>query len=241
MTRQAALARGMWHSWHPDKMRDAMHTPIACRNRECLQPFRPMDGLDAMRHSVRCPHCTKESMLMSKLSWTPKMMSCMRCGIVAPRASRSFRQNIGLVLVRLHNEHYGVYCRTCVDKLYWRTTLISGTIGLLSPTSLLVGPFCVITNTYNYFMTLFMCGARRDSWEIDPSPRSEAAFRDMEDEIFHELRRSRDRHKVARTYAERAGLATERALPLMYEMLFDHALADEGVSNAPLAAGSVAG
>ncbi len=226
MKKQCFHARAELHSWNPDKMRKAMTEQIVCRARDCKQMYRPMDGLNAARTEITCPHCNKPERFLTGLKWNPKKAQCMKCGIVAPRANKTFRRNFGLVLVRFYDEEIGVYCRTCVDKLFWKNTLPTGLIGWVSVTSVLVAPYCVVMNLYNYLTTPLMRGARRDSWPLDTSPQAEAEFATYEDEILSRLRAGKNQYFVAHEFAERAGITTLRAYELVYGMLIEHALTE---------------
>lgn len=55
--------------------------------------------------------------------------NCDACGRVAPTKLVTFRQNIGLVVMRLPKTVHGNLCRGCIGKYFWETTLISSFFG----------------------------------------------------------------------------------------------------------------
>lgn len=54
---------------------------------------------------------------------------CEACGRHAPTKHVTFRQNIGLVVLRIPKTVSGNMCRACIGKHFWQTTLVSSTLG----------------------------------------------------------------------------------------------------------------
>ncbi len=54
---------------------------------------------------------------------------CESCGRNAPTKHVTFRQNIGLVVLRIPKTVAGNMCRACIGKHFWQTTLVSSTLG----------------------------------------------------------------------------------------------------------------
>ncbi len=52
-------------------------------------------------------------------------MHCQACGDAAPTKHVSFHQNVGLVILRFPSSIKGELCRGCIDKYFWRMSLIS--------------------------------------------------------------------------------------------------------------------
>lgn len=60
---------------------------------------------------------------------------CQRCGVLAPTFDVTFHRHIGLILIFMHSQVRGRFCRKCVGTTYREcqlTTLLAGWWGLLS-------------------------------------------------------------------------------------------------------------
>ena len=71
-------------------------------------------------------------------------MSCERCGRDAPTEKVSFHQHIGLIVLFLHSRTAGRFCRSCIDRLFLRTTLISALFGWWGIFSVFITAFVVL-------------------------------------------------------------------------------------------------
>lgn len=80
--------------------------------------------------------------------------SCHLCGVYAPLKYVSFNQNVGMLIMREYKQVGGNLCKNCINKTFWRFTLITLAIGWLGVISLFVAPFFIIGNIYYYFSSL---------------------------------------------------------------------------------------
>lgn len=76
-------------------------------------------------------------------------MICQVCGIEAPTLDLSFRQNIGLVILRQEKTISGRMCKRCCNKNFWNYSFITLFVGWLSPLSLILAPIYLLFNIYN--------------------------------------------------------------------------------------------
>jgi hypothetical protein len=87
-------------------------------------------------------------------------MYCQSCGAAAPTKYVEFYQNIGLVLLRLHNSVKGRLCRSCIRKYFWEYTLITAVAGWWGVISFFVTPCFLVNNTVQYLLCLGMPASR---------------------------------------------------------------------------------
>lgn len=80
--------------------------------------------------------------------------SCQVCGAYAPVKYAKFHQNIGMLLMRNSQEIEGQMCKKCINKIFWKYTLITLAIGWLGAISLIVAPLFIISNIYYYISSL---------------------------------------------------------------------------------------
>ena len=52
-------------------------------------------------------------------------MYCQACAANAPTKQVSFHQNVGLIILRFPSSIKGALCRACIDKYFWKMSLIS--------------------------------------------------------------------------------------------------------------------
>lgn len=80
--------------------------------------------------------------------------SCQLCGAYAPLKYVSFNQNVGMLIMREYKQVGGNLCKNCINKTFWRFTLITLAVGWLGAISLIVAPFFIIGNIYYYLTSL---------------------------------------------------------------------------------------
>ncbi len=76
---------------------------------------------------------------------------CELCGQDAPVVHVTFRQNIGLLVMRLSSAATGWFCRDCIQQEFWRRTLITLFFGPWGVISFFVTPIFVLMNIGQYF------------------------------------------------------------------------------------------
>jgi len=90
---------------------------------------------------------------------TPKESSsifCQSCGREAQTKFVSFRQNIGVLVMRFTKSVEGNLCKDCSSKYFWSftgTTLFLGWWGVIS---FIVTPFIILNNLFRFLGTLGM-------------------------------------------------------------------------------------
>lgn len=80
--------------------------------------------------------------------------SCQVCGAYAPIKYVEFNQNVGMLVMREYKEVKGKLCRNCINKTFWRFTLITLAVGWLGAISLLVAPYFIVSNIIYYIGSL---------------------------------------------------------------------------------------
>lgn len=80
--------------------------------------------------------------------------SCQLCGTYAPLRNVSFNQNVGMLIMREYKQVGGNLCKNCINKTFWRFTLITISVGWIGAISLIVAPFFIISNIYYYLTSL---------------------------------------------------------------------------------------
>lgn len=56
-------------------------------------------------------------------------MYCQACTAAAPTKNVTFHQNIGVLIMRFPSSIKGDLCRACIDKYFWRMSLVSLFLG----------------------------------------------------------------------------------------------------------------
>src|SRR5690242_1057147 len=77
-------------------------------------------------------------------------MICDLCHQHAPTKYVEFRQNIGLLVMRIYKTFEGDMCASCIRSTFWRCTLITVTLGWWGLISFFVAPYCLATNILQY-------------------------------------------------------------------------------------------
>jgi len=74
---------------------------------------------------------------------------CERCGGPGPTRLATFRQNIGMLVVRQSRTYSAFFCKACVRSLFWSTTLTTLVLGWWGTISFFVTPVFLIMNIVN--------------------------------------------------------------------------------------------
>lgn len=72
-------------------------------------------------------------------------MHCAICKVEAPLKHVVFQYNFGLLYRRVYKKIDGYLCKDCINKIFWRFTLIN-LVGWLGIISAVVAPFCLVSN-----------------------------------------------------------------------------------------------
>ncbi len=75
---------------------------------------------------------------------------CEACGQNEALAHVVFYENRGAIVMRYHREIRGNFCKSCIDKYFWKYTLTTLCIGWLGVISLFIAPVYIINNVARY-------------------------------------------------------------------------------------------
>ncbi|OGJ02045.1 hypothetical protein A3G98_01030 [Candidatus Nomurabacteria bacterium RIFCSPLOWO2_12_FULL_37_8] len=78
---------------------------------------------------------------------------CEVCGQPGELKYVVFYENRGAIVMRYHREIRGNLCKSCIDKYFWKFTLITLCIGWLGVISFIVAPFYILNNVFRYIGT----------------------------------------------------------------------------------------
>lgn len=103
-------------------------------------------------------------------------MICQCCGVEAPTKYVEFHQNIGALLVRFHRAIKGNLCKSCINKYFWKFTLINLTLGWWGTISFFLTPFFILNNLIRYLGTLKLPSAPIKATAPAPVPRQPSVY-----------------------------------------------------------------
>ncbi len=81
-------------------------------------------------------------------------MSCDNCRDEKPLYSVTFRQNIGLLIIRFPSSVQGRLCSKCVHRYFWKMTLTSMIMGWWGIISFFTNCFFILSNIVEYLTFL---------------------------------------------------------------------------------------
>lgn len=79
---------------------------------------------------------------------------CQACGLENPTRFVDFRQQIGLLVIRLQKRVRANLCKRCINKVFWPFTLITALLGWWGIISLFMTPIFLINNIYYYLRSV---------------------------------------------------------------------------------------
>jgi hypothetical protein len=79
---------------------------------------------------------------------------CDNCRVVAPTKYVEFRQNIGVLVVRFPSTVTGSFCKRCIQRQFWKMTLVSLTCGWWGYISFFATIGYTVGNIYYYVSSL---------------------------------------------------------------------------------------
>jgi hypothetical protein len=83
-------------------------------------------------------------------------MRCQSCGENGDTKHVVFYQNIGMVIMRSSKTVEGELCKTCINQVFWKFTLITAVLGWWGMISLIVTPLFLINNIGRFLGTIGM-------------------------------------------------------------------------------------
>lgn len=143
-------------------------------------------------------------------------MICDICHQRGPTATVEFRQNIGLIVMRLTSKVAGDLCADCIRATFIRCSLITLFCGWWGVISFFVAPYCLISNVVTYV------GARDLRRQLKPAAPVEhptlsltaearARLRPFDGEIAARLSAGEDADAISASIARKAGVSAVQA------------------------------
>jgi hypothetical protein len=83
-------------------------------------------------------------------------MRCQSCGESGETKHVVFYQNIGMLIMRSSKNVEGELCKTCINQVFWKFTLITLVLGWWGMISLIVTPLFLINNVGRFLGTIGM-------------------------------------------------------------------------------------
>ncbi len=80
--------------------------------------------------------------------------SCQICGEYAPLKYVEFGQNVGMLVMREYKQVKGNLCKKCINKTFWRFTLVTLAVGWLGVISFFVAIYFIVSNVIYYLTSL---------------------------------------------------------------------------------------
>jgi hypothetical protein len=96
----------------------------------------------------------------------PATSRCQSCGAQQPTQRVEFRQNIGLLIMRLTRKVAGQLCPDCIEKHFWSTTLVTLFAGWWGLISLFVTPVFLLLNLASYVGAVWALARRERAARI---------------------------------------------------------------------------
>ena len=81
---------------------------------------------------------------------------CRSCGVLAPTAPVTFRQNVGMVVTRQSAEATGAMCRRCARAYFRSYTLTTFFVGWCGVISFFIAPVFVLLNIIQYIKVMHL-------------------------------------------------------------------------------------
>ena len=79
--------------------------------------------------------------------------NCQKCGELRPVKYVTFRQNIGLLVMRIPKTLSGALCKSCIGGVFWQYTLISLFLGWWGVISFFVTLVAIPTNIATFIQS----------------------------------------------------------------------------------------
>ena len=81
-------------------------------------------------------------------------MPCERCGVEAPTRRVNLYQNIGVLVMRFTESTECRLCKSCINGVFWKYTLVNLTLGWWGAISMILNPLIILSNTIQYLLSL---------------------------------------------------------------------------------------
>lgn len=142
-------------------------------------------------------------------------MRCQSCGENGDTKHVVFYQNIGMVIMRSSRTVEGELCKTCINDVFWKFTLITLVLGWWGMISLIVTPLFLINNVGRFLGTIGMKApgstpaASRPTGSLTDDAR--ARLTPFAVEIQARLDAGEPRDIICETVARKAGVSAHQA------------------------------
>jgi hypothetical protein len=133
-------------------------------------------------------------------------MICQNCGLEAPTADVEFRYSIGLLITHIHHTIKGVRCKSCIRRHFWECMLINLSLGWWNLLSLMVTPFLVVHNVFQYLSTRSLPPVPPDARAPELDERALRWLAPHEQDIRGRLRNGARIDQLAGEVSARAGV-----------------------------------
>lgn len=150
-------------------------------------------------------------------------MRCDSCGDTGATKHVAFYQNVGLVIMRQSKTVEGNLCKACIDRVFWRFTLITLVFGWWGLISFFVTPFFLLNNVARFLGTRGMTssaslGAATPHPTLSLTPAARERLAPFREEIRVRLATGEPEAMVSESVARKAGVSAHQAELMIDEL-----------------------
>lgn len=145
-------------------------------------------------------------------------MLCQVCGVEAATKSITFRQNIGMLVMRRSAYISGKLCKRCIHRHFWKmtgTTLVLGPWGTIS---LMLAPLFILNNVGQYITCVTMPGVPRGAGRATLTDDAFTRLEPHAAEIFDRLHAGEDFTQIADSISASADVTPGQVLLFTHEV-----------------------
>ncbi len=143
-------------------------------------------------------------------------MRCESCGRSAPTKQVKFYQQIGLVIMRLEGEVDGDFCKSCIHRVFFQTTMICMVAGWWGVISFFMNIFYLFHNFLEWIFCLGMRSRHAEAAGPESTPQlndtAESVLMRFAKEIQTRLRRGDTVAATSLAIAQSANVPREQVL-----------------------------
>jgi hypothetical protein len=150
-------------------------------------------------------------------------MRCDACGDTCPTKHVTFYQNIGMVIMRSSKTVEGDLCKACIDRVFWRFTMVTLVFGWWGMISLVVTPLFLINNIARFLGTLSMksagtLAAAKPHPTRSLTPAARERLMPFRDEMRDRIAQGEPEEAVCENVARKAGVSAHQAELMIDEL-----------------------
>ena len=139
-------------------------------------------------------------------------MYCERCQVSAPTRHVTFYQNVGLLVMRFSRSLDGQVCKSCLHQSFWSMTMVNLLFGWWGIISLIVTPFFMLNNIWQYVANLGMEAVPAGAKHLELTDETIERIHPFIDRLVSELNDGQDIQAVADDIAQQAGVTSTQVL-----------------------------